>query len=660
MTDIGYIAVLLAFVVAVYSAVAAVLGTREGFPELVASARRGAYAVGALVTLAVLVLAYALATSDFGLRYVYEHTSLDMALAYKLSALYAGNDGSLLFWAWILSLLSAVVVYRNRAERTFAPYVLATTMTILAFFTLLVALVASPFDRIPAAVDGLGMNPMLENVGMLIHPPALYLGYVGLTIPFAFAVAALVTGKLDGDWLRRARGWALFAWLMLGVGNVLGGQWAYAELGWGGYWAWDPVENASLMPWLIATAYLHAALVQKRRPMFRVWSMALVTASFLLAIFGTFITRSGIISSVHAYGQSSLGPFFLTFLGLVTVFSAGLIIWRLPTLGQGEELESFWSRENWVLITNIILVGSVLAVMFGTLYPLFSEMVGGRKIELGKDFYNQVDGPFLLAVIAVLGICPILAWRRSDNQRLVRGLAVSAGLAVVVGVVLAVLGVRQLIPLLAFVICAFVIFSHAGEWYRGTRARQRARGINPLAALGGMVWGNRPRYGAHVVHVAMAVIAIGVVGSTFFVSQAEANLKVGETMTVGGYTLKYEGMAEDATATREMVSATLSVWQGDRSLGAVRPEMIFHQSSDQPVSEVAINTNLREDLYVILAGWTADGTASFKVLINPLIVWIWIGGGLLLLGGLIAAWPETRALTLPVVDDKLEPAPSAA
>ena len=660
MTDIGYIAVLLAFIVAVYATIAAVLGTRDNFPELVRSARRGAYAVCALLTLAVLVLAYALATGDFGLRYVFEHTSRDMALAYKLSAVYAGNDGSLLCWGWVLSILGAVVVYRGRQEPVLGPYVLATTMAVVAFFTLLVALVASPFERMAAAVDGRGLNPMLENVGMLIHPPTLYLGYIGLTIPFAFAVAALISGQLDGEWLRRARGWALFAWLMLGIGNILGGQWAYVELGWGGYWAWDPVENASLIPWLTATAYLHAALVQKRRQVFRVWSLALVAVSFLLTIFGTFITRSGVISSVHAYGQSSIGPFFLAFLALATVFFVVLVAKRLPQLRSEEVVESFWSRENWVLITNIILVGSVVAVLFGTLYPLFSELFVGKKMDLGKDFYNQVDGPFLLGVIAVLGLCPVLAWRHTDNQRLMSGLAVPAGLSIAVAVVLAILGVRQVIPLLAFAICAFVIFTHAGEWYRGARARQKARGVNPLSALSGMVWGNRPRYGAHIVHVAMAVIAIGVVGSSFFVSTAEANLKVGETMTVGSYTLRYEGLAQDATASRDLVSATLTVLQGGQTVGQVQPEMIFHRSFEQPVSEVAIRTTALEDLYVILAGWTQDGTASFKVLINPLVVWIWIGGALLLLGGAIAMWPETRAQTVPVVQDSLEPAPGAA
>ena len=660
MTDIGYIAVLLAFVVAVYATVAAVLGKRDDFPELVRSARRGVYAVGALLSLAVLVLIAALASGDFGLRYVVEHTSRDMDLAYKLAAVYAGNDGSLLFWAWILSLMAVVAVYRGRKELILGPYVLATTMAVVAFFILLVALVASPFERVSAAVDGRGLNPMLENIGMLIHPPTLYLGYVGLTLPFAFAVAALVTGKLDGEWLWRARGWALFAWLMLGLGNVLGGQWAYVELGWGGYWAWDPVENASLIPWLMATAYLHASLVQRRRPMFRLWSVVLAAVSFLLAIFGTFITRSGIISSVHAYGQSSIGAFFLAFLAVATLFVAWLVVARLTQLRAGEDIESFWSRENWVLITNLILVGAVVTVLFGTLYPLFSEAFSGRKIALGKDFYNQVDGPFLLAVIAVLGFCPILAWGRSSGERLRDGLAVPAALAVLVGIVLAVLGVRQIIPLLAFAICGFVIFSHAGEWYRGLRARQKARRVNSLSALGGMVWGNRPRYGAHIVHVAMAVIAIGVVGSSFFVSSSEANLKVGETMSVGGYTLRYEGLAQDATASREIASATLTVLQGGQTVGQVRPEMIFHQSFEQPVGEVAIRTTALEDLYVILAGWTQDGTASFKVLVNPLVVWIWIGGGLLLLGGALAMWPGPRARTAPVLDETRKPSPRTA
>lgn len=643
ITDLGYVSILLALVTAVFGAVAAPLGAREGFPELVRSARRAVYATAALVTLAVGVLLYALITHDFGLRYAWQYTSRDMELLYRISALYAGNDGSLVFWAWVLSILAAIAVYMNRRERTLTSYVITTTLGVAAFFLTLVALVASPFERLALAqADGRGMNPMLENVGMLLHPPTLYLGYVGLAIPFAFTVGALVTGKLDGEWLRRSRGWALFAWLWLGIGNLLGAQWAYVELGWGGYWVWDPVENASLMPWLIITAYLHAGIILRRRQMFKVWITALAAVAFILSIFGTFITRSGIISSVHAYGQSSVGPFFLAFLGLITVGSLGLIVWRRDLLRGEDEIESFMSRENWVMIANIILIGTTAAVLLGTIYPLISELFIGRKIELGPDFYNQVNGPILLALMAVLGVCPILAWRHSSNEQLFSGLVPPVVLSLLVGAALLVVGVRNWIALLGFIICAFVIFTHLGDWARGTINRQRTRGVNPVSAFAGMFWGNRPRHGAHLSHLAIAVIGIGVIGSSFFVSEAEANLRVGETLNVGPYTVRYEGLSQDTTPSRDIVTGTVTLMQGGAVLGQMTPEYYFHKNFEQPVSEVAIRTTALEDVYVILAGWTEDGTATFRVLINPLVVWIWVGGGLMLLGGLIAMWPEAR------------------
>lgn len=657
ITDLGYVSILLALVVAVYAAVAAPLGAREGFPELVRSARRAVYAAAALVTLAIGVLLQALIGNDFGLRYAWQYTSLDMALPYRISAVYAGNDGSLVFWVWILVLLSAGVVFLNRRERVLSPYVIATTMAIAAFFLVLISLVANPFERLPMAqADGRGMNPMLENPGMLIHPPTLYLGYVGLAIPFAFVVAALVSGRLSGDWLCRTRGWALFAWLLLGIGNVLGAQWAYVELGWGGYWAWDPVENASLMPWLLITAYLHAGVILRRRQMFQVWIAGLAAAAFLFSIFGTFVTRSGIISSVHAYGQSALGPFFLAFLGAGIVLSVALIVWRRDLLRGADEIESFMSRENWVMITNIILIGVTAAVLLGTTYPVLSELFTGRKVELGPDFYNQVNGPILLGLLAVMGVCPILAWRHSSRETIVSGLAIPAVAALVVGGAIFAAGARNLIAVVGFVICFFVIFSHLGEWYRGTRARQRSRGVNPVSAFAGMFWSNRPRYGAHVSHLAMAIMAIGVIGSSFFVSEAEGNLKVGETMNVGAYTVRYEGLSQDSTPSRDIISGTVTLLQGEATIGQMTAENYFHKSFEQPVSEVAIYTTPLEDVYLILAGWTADGTATFKVLINPLVVWIWVGGGLLLLGGVVAMWPEARPQVESVPQERRRPA----
>jgi cytochrome c-type biogenesis protein CcmF len=653
ITDIGYISLLLALVVGIYGAVASVLGAKEGFPELVHSARRAVYAVAGLCTLAILTLAHALVTKDFGLRYAWQYVSSDMDLAYRIAAVYAGNSGSLLFWGWVLSLMAAAVVYVGRRDRVLTPYVATVTMVVTSFFFTLVVLTSNPFERMTTvAAEGRGMNPILENFGMLVHPPTLFLGYVGLTIPFAFAVAALLTGRLDGEWVRRTRSWALFAWLMLGIGNILGGLWAYEELGWGGYWVWDPVENASLMPWLIITAYLHAAVVLQRRSMFKVWAVSLAAMAFLLTIFGTFVTRSGIISSVHAFGQSSLAPFFIVFMGAIALFTIGLIAWRWNRLRGDDEIETFMSRENWMMITNIILVGITAAVMFGTIYPLISELATGRKMELGVDFYNQVNGPIMLGLLAVLGICPILAWRRSSKDNLVSSLWPPALTSLVVVIALFALGVGNVIAIAGFGICAFMISTHLFDWYRATRARQRALGGNPVVAFAGVFWGNRSRHGAHLSHLSIALIAIGVIGSNFFVSTAEANLRVGETLQVNAYTLRYEGLSRDSTPSRDIVTATVTLLSGETVLAQMTPETVFHRSYEQPVSEVAIRMTLREDVYVILAAWTADGAATFKVLVNPLVVWIWIGGVLMTLGGTLALWPEARRQREPAADEK--------
>ncbi len=661
ITDLGYFATLLAFLAAAYAGVAALLAAHQGLPELRLSARRATYAACAALTLAEAVLAWALVTGDFGLEYAARYTSSDLGLLYKLAAVYAGNAGSLLFWAWVMTMMAAVAAYSGRRERTFAHYVTAVSMGVTAFFLLLVIFIASPFDRLPQpVVDGNGLNPMLENFGMLIHPPTLFLGYIGLTIPFAYALGALVSGRLDGEWLRLSRPWALFAWLMLGIGNILGMQWAYVELGWGGYWAWDPVENASLMPWLTATAYLHAAVVLRRRSMFKLWAVSLAGVSFLLAIFGTFLTRTGIVSSVHSFGETGLGPAFAAFLGLALLGTVALIAWRLPELKGDDEIEGFWSRENWVLIANFFFVAMTVVVLVGTMYPVFSSVFVGRKVELGKEFYNQANGPIMLAIVCAMGICPVLAWRRSANSTLKQALLLPAGAALALVLGLAVLGMRQPLALGAFAIAGFVLFSHAGEWLRAARARGRARGSNPFVSLGGLIWANRPRYGAHLVHMGIAVMAIGIVGSSFFVTQGEANLKRGESLTVGAYSVRFEGLSESTRPSRTTVTASVTVSQNGAEIVRLRPEHYFAKAGDEHgVTEVAIHTTPLEDVYVILAGWDQDGSATFKVLINPLVVWIWVGGALLLLGGVIGMWPQASTRRVEAAAEVWSAEPSA-
>ena len=641
MADIGYIALFLALVASIYSAIAFVFGVRGRRQALIESAENSVLAVCGLVSISVVALVYALVTHDFRIEYVTSYTSRDMSLTYLLSALWAGNDGSLLFWGWLLSLFAAIVVLqRRKVGKALVPYASSIIMVTHAFFLILLVSVSNPFGKLAfVPVEGMGLNPMLENPGMIFHPPTLLAGYVGFTIPFAFAIAALLTKRLGDEWIITIRRWTLFAWLLLGIGNILGAWWAYVELGWGGYWAWDPVENAGLMPWLVATAFLHSIMMQRRRGILKVWNIVLIILTFTLAIFGTFLTRSGILSSVHTFAESALGPFFLIFIGVTLLGSLGLLYYRREELKSEAEMESLVSRESTFLLNNLLLVGAAFAIFLGTIFPVISEAVRGDKITVGPPFFNQVNGPIFLAVILLTGICTLIGWRRASIRNLVRRLFWPLGLGLIVGVVLFVLGIRQWYALVAFVLCAFVITTILYEWFQGTRARHHMRTENYLKSFLGLIWANRPRYGGYIVHIAIILIAIGIIGSSFYDIEKEATLKPGESMTVKQYTITYDNMDQYGTERVLVITSTLSVYNDEKLIGKLIPEKYFHQNYQQPVTEVAIRTTLLEDLYVILIGWDEDGTATFKVLVSPLVSWIWIGGSVFLLGGLIAFWP---------------------
>ncbi|MFC1943220.1 heme lyase CcmF/NrfE family subunit [Chloroflexota bacterium] len=661
MADIGYIALILALVASIYSAIAFVLGVGERYQSLIESARNSLLAACGLVSLSVAALAYALVTHDFQIEYVASYTSRDMSLTYLLSALWAGNDGSLLFWAWLLSLFAAVVILQKRdVGKTLVPYASSIIMATQAFFLILLLSVSNPFHKlsfIPA--EGMGLNPMLENPGMIIHPPTLLAGYVGFTIPFAFAMAALLTGRLGDDWIITIRRWTLLSWLLLGIGNILGAWWAYVELGWGGYWVWDPIENAGFMPWLVATAFLHSIMMQRRRGMLKVWNMVLIILTFTLAIFGTFLTRSGILSSVHTFSESALGPFFLTFIGITLFGSLGLLYYRSEELKGEAEMESLVSRESTFLLNNLLLVGAAFATFLGTVFPVISEAVRGVKISVRAPFFNQVNGPIFLAIILLTGVCTLIGWRRASVRNLIRNFLWPLVAALILGIVLVILGIREWYALIAFFLCGFVLFTILYEWFRGTRARylmraekERAENYlkkaeNYLAAFFALIGANRPRYGGYIVHIAIILIAIGVIGSSFYDAEKEVTLRPGESTTINNYTLTYENMDRYETESKTVVMTTLSVHNRGKLIDKLTPEKYFHRSYDQPVTEVAIRPTLLEDLYVILVGWDEDGTTAFKVLVNPLISWIWIGGGVFLLGGLIAFWPERQKLSTP-------------
>ncbi|MFC1976979.1 heme lyase CcmF/NrfE family subunit [Chloroflexota bacterium] len=650
MSDIGSIALLLALVASIYSAIAFVLGERGRYQALIESARNSLLAVCGLVSLSVATLVYALVTHNFQIEYVASYTSRDLSLPYLLSALWAGNDGSLLFWAWLLSLFAAVVILQKRdVGKTLVPYAASIIMATQAFFLLLLLWLSNPFQKlsfIPA--DGRGLNPLLENPGMIIHPPFLLAGYVGFTIPFAFAMAALLMRRLGDEWLITIRRWTLLSWLFLGVGNILGAWWAYVELGWGGYWAWDPVENASFMPWLVATAFLHSIMMQRRRGMLKVWNMVLIILTFTLTIFGTFLTRSGVIASVHTFAESPLlGYLFLTFIGVTLFGSLGLLYYRSEELKGEAEMESLVSRESTFLLNNLLLIGAAFATFLGTVFPVISEAVRGVKISVGAPFFNQVNGPIFLAVIFLTGICALIGWRRASVRNLIRNFLWPLVAALILGIVLAILRIREWYALIAFFLCSFVLFTILYEWFRGTKARHRMRGENYLVAFFALIGANRPRYGGYIVHIAIILIAIGVVGSSFYSVEKKATLTPGESMAINNYTLTYENMDHYETESKTVVTSTLSVYKQGRLIGKLTPEKYFHRSYEQAVSEVDIHHTLLEDLYVILVNWDEDGTTAFKVIVNPLINWMWIGGGVFFLGGLIAFWPERPKLPTP-------------
>ncbi|MEE9557641.1 MAG: cytochrome c biogenesis protein CcsA, partial [Candidatus Adiutricales bacterium] len=451
MTEIGYYSLLFAFFISAYSGLVSFIGARANRGDMLDSSRKAALAVFGLLTLAVAALIYALVTRDFSLAYVTKYTSGTLPMIYTVAAFYAGQAGSLLLWGWLLAAFSVLVLFQNRRQnRELLPYVLSVLMALTFFFILLMVFVTNPFEKLsPVPLEGHGLNPMLQNPGMIFHPTTLFLGYVGFSVPFAFALAALITGQLGDVWIRTTRKWTMISWFFLGAGNLLGAQWAYVELGWGGYWAWDPVENASFMPWLLGTAYLHSVMIQEKRGMLKVWNMLLILGTFMLTIFGTFITRSGIIASVHSFGQSSLGYIFLAFLGLILVVSLTLLVFRLPDLKSRNRLDSLLSRESSFLYNNLLVVGIAFTVLWGTLFPIISEAVRGVKITVGPPFFNAVIIPIALALLLLTGICPLIAWRKTSVKKFLNKIILPAVLPLIGTVIFFLAGIRSTYVLIA-------------------------------------------------------------------------------------------------------------------------------------------------------------------------------------------------------------------
>jgi cytochrome c-type biogenesis protein CcmF len=642
MSEIGLYSILIAMFLAAYSSFTAVVGIKKRRGEMIASAENAAVAVFGLLSLASVALIYALVTRDFQIEYVAKYTSRSLSTVYTLAAFYAGQKGSLLFWGWFLSFYTAIVIFQNRRKnRELLPWVLAVMMAIDLFFVVLMVFVTNPFERLPyMPLDGQGLNPMLQNPGMIFHPPTLFLGYVGFTVPFAFALAALITGQLGDDWIKTTRKWTIISWLFLTAGNLLGMEWAYVELGWGGYWAWDPVENASFMPWIVGTAYLHSVMIQEKRDMLKVWNMVLILLTFLLTIFGTFITRSGLIASVHSFGESSLGWMFLAFLVVTLIISVGLLIYRLPDLRSKNQLDSLLSRESSFLYNNLLFVGIAFAVFWGTLFPIISEAARGVKITVGPPFYNAVITPIALTLLFLMGVCPLIAWRKTTLKNFGKKILFPTVVSAAGAALLYVLQIRSLLVLITLALCIFVSINLFLEFFNGMRTRHTLLQEGYLRALWNLVARNKRRYGGHIVHFGVVLLFMAMSG-TAFNTEKQITVNKGESFKIKQYLLKYEGLSEYPTAGKERTVATLTVFNDNHKVGILSPEKALFRGQENPTTEVAIHMTLKEDLYVILAGYGKDW-ATFKVLVNPLVVWLWIGGGIMALGTVIVMLPDRR------------------
>ncbi|MFZ1889216.1 MAG: heme lyase CcmF/NrfE family subunit [Candidatus Binataceae bacterium] len=644
MPDLGRLALAIALLLAIYSIGANVYGARRSHPEFIASARHALWAMCAMVTIAVVALWSGLLTSDFSLEYVASYSSTTLPTAYKFTALWGGQQGSLLFWTWLLSIFTSIAAFLNRRRNPeIAPYAMAVLAGVAIFFLGMLNFVTRPFDLmavIPA--QGTDLNPLLQNYWMAIHPPSLYTGYVSATVPFAFGAAALLTGKLDDTWIRTTRRWAIFSWFFLTLGNLFGARWAYEVLGWGGYWAWDPVENAAFMPWLVMTAYLHSVMIQERKDMLKVWNLALIGLAFSLTIFGTFITRSGVISSVHSFTQSGLGPYFLGFLIVVVSGYTGLLIFRSKALHSPAEFESYLSREAAFLFNNLMLIGIAFAVFWGTIFPVLSEAVRGVKITVGPPFFNRVAGPLALGLIFLMGVGPLIAWRRTTASNLVKSFAAPAIAGVATGVIALAAGLRAWYVLTAFSLAAFVLGTVVVEFRRGVGARQHMLAETAPRALVNLVAKNNRRYGGYIIHVGVIVAFVGIVGSSFFKTEVKKSVREGQSFSIGAYQLRYLGLSAFENAHMETATARIEVSRNGSFVTEMAPAKLFYKREQQPATKVAIRSTPFADLYIVLAGLDQNGQATFEVFLTPLVFWLWAGGLLMAVGTVVVMWPNVR------------------
>lgn len=687
LADIGFITLDIAFLLAVYATVVSALGGAQKQPEWVKSARNAALIAFPMLTIPVAILSYKLYTMDFSLAYVADVSSQAMSPFLRLTALWGGQEGSILFWSWLMAGFVAVVLIRKwERDRELMPYFIATAMLTTAFFIGLSVFIANPFARLwhvpgvndliqavfqPAGgisyipQDGRGLNPLLRHFGMIGHPPTTYLGFTGFVIPFSFAISALITGKArEDEWIRTSRRWTLVAWIFLSIGLILGGRWAYDVLGWGGFWGWDPVENAMLMPWLTGTAFLHSVMITEKRGMLKVWSVALIILTYSLSLFGTFITRTGVVGSVHAFGTSALGPVFFVFIAITFIGSLGLMLKRLDTLKTEHELQSFMSREAIFLLQNLLFLAITFVVFWGTVFPIMSELFVAEKITVGPPYFKKVTGPLFAALLLLMGIAPLFAWRKQAAQRLGRMMLYPFLLSLVWAGVWGYAYQMNPAAYFALWLVAFVVSSILFEFWKGVRARM-ARGENPFTALQKLIARNHRRYGGYIIHLGVVMIGLGFIGDAYFKQETQVALARGESLTIGDYSLRFDNLESyEGSDGRDVLEATTTLFKDGEFVTTLKPRRDFFVVQRQPSTIPDVYSTPAEDVYVLLVGWEEINftSSTFKVFVNPLINWTWAGGFVLILGMIIAAWPQAagqRKTSYALKPGRLQPQPGS-
>ena len=648
MADLGAITLSLALALAAYATVGSVLGQVKGIPPLLQSARYATYVLVLVLAVSVASLVGAFLANDFQVQYVAEHSSLAMPRVYTWVAFYAGNEGSLLYISFALSAMAAIAVFlAPKAAKDSLPYTSAVLMLVLTFFLAVMAFMANPFAELAVApADGQGINPLLTHPGMFIHPPVMMAGLIAVTVPFAFALGSLLAGKTGDEWVDAGRTWGILSWVLLGSGLLLGGWWAYTILGWGGYWAWDPVENAGFMPFIGLTAFIHSIMVQKRRGMFRMWNIVLINIAFGLALYGMFMNRGGPVPSVHSFGASTIGWVFLMFTGVGIVVPFAIFFRRYGTLKSAQNLESAMSREAAFLFNNLLLLAIAFVTLWGVVYPLISELTRGTTVTVGAPFYNEVNGPLFLALILLMGVGPLLPWRHASLRTLGKAVLVPGLAALVVIVLLLSLGVRKPFAIAAFALCAPVAAGIFMEWARGTHSRHR-QGDNYAWGFVKLIAANRPRYGGYIVHLAVVLLALGVTGSSFYGVQRDMILAPGERAQVSDYEIEYLGTSATDKVDRTEFRSKVNAFKDGTFLGTMTPMRTFYPDFSMASTRAAIRSTPVEDLYIIPSEVLPDGSAGFRVYVNPMVWWMWIAGPVFMLGTVIALWPQRRRAEAP-------------